>query len=158
QFYESALAMKPNDDGYRALALARARHQEAVRARAAEAEAARERQLRGQREAELAKVRGELEAQRTWNASKELARRKAQEDRALAQYTILRPQAQPRLAQAKQDAAIASLQSARQLRKTEEVERLLNDALLRQARLNAERKGAAERAALEQQLAAEKAR
>src|SRR5262249_6589342 len=55
--FESALASKHDDDGYRQLALARARAQEAARARAAEAQARREAELRRQREAEVAQLR-----------------------------------------------------------------------------------------------------
>src|SRR5262249_42317949 len=54
------------------------------------------------------------------------------------------------------DEAVASLQTARALRNNDEVNRLLSDALINQAKAAAAKKGAAEKDALEKQLADEK--
>jgi tetratricopeptide (TPR) repeat protein len=157
QFYESAVALKPSDDGYRELALARARAAEAARARAAEAQASREAVLLQQRDAEVAQLRGRLQQERQRHEPEEQAQRRAFAERDQAEYTRQLDDGQRLLAQAKYDRAIVAFQGARNLRRTDEADQLLSQALVEQARATAEKKGSGQRAELERQLAAEKA-
>jgi colicin import membrane protein len=155
--YESAVALKPNDAGFRELAQAKAASEEAVRTQAAQEKARREAELRRQHEAEVARVQAQVEAERRRREADEQARRKAQEARDQAAYAKFLDEGQKLLAQEKYDAAIATLQNARQLRKTDESDRLLNQALEKQAKAKAQQQGAQARADLERRLAAEKA-
>jgi tetratricopeptide (TPR) repeat protein len=156
QFYESALALRPTDDGYRELAMARARAAAAARARAAEVQAAREVDLRRQREAELAQLRTQVDQERRRHEAEERARNQALADRDQAEYTRLLDEGQRLLASERYDRAVLDFQGARNLRRTDEADRLLGQALVEQARATAQKKGARERAELERQLAAEK--
>ena len=149
-FFESAISLKRSDAAQRELALARAR--------AAERAAQREAELRRQRETELAQARAQLEEERRRREADEKARRAAQEARDGEQYTRLLDQAQRLLAQEKYDPALAALQDARQLRKTDEVERLIGQALAEQARATARKKDEKEQAELERRLAEEQKR
>jgi tetratricopeptide (TPR) repeat protein len=157
QFYESALALKPTDDGYRELAQARARAAEAERARAAEARARREAEVVRQRDAEVAQLRAQLVQERQRHEAEEQARRRSLADRDQAEYARLLDDGQRLLAQAKYDRAVVAFQGARDRRRTDEADRLLSQALVEQARATALKQGARERAELERQLAAEKA-
>jgi tetratricopeptide (TPR) repeat protein len=154
QLYQSALGLGQSDDAYRELALARAAAEEAARARAAQDAAAREAALLKQREEELAKMRLALGEERRRREAEE----KAREDQDLAVYTRLLDDAQKFEAKGQYDAAVTALQNARQLRNTDEVQRLLTQAVAEQARAEAEKKGARERDELERRLADEKAR
>jgi tetratricopeptide (TPR) repeat protein len=158
QLFESALGLKRTDDGFRELAQARAQAEQTARARAAEEQARRADDLRRQRDEERAQLRAQVEAERRRRADEERAQREAQEARDRAAYTQLLDQGQRLLAQEKYDAALTALQTARRLRPTDEVERLLSQALVEQARATAQAKDARARADLERRLAEEKAR
>jgi tetratricopeptide (TPR) repeat protein len=147
---QSALALRPGDDVARELALARAEQEKAVRNRAAEEQARKEAELKKQREAAQAKV----EAERKQREAEEAARRKALEERDQAEYARRIEQARGLLARKQFDSAVAALQTARQMRATEEVDRLLQQARDGQAQEEARKKGAE----AERRLAEEKAR
>src|SRR5262249_3718722 len=137
------------------MALARARAAEAERARAAEQLAAREIQLRRQREAELVQARQQLERERAQREALEKSQREAQVARDQAAYQRLLDDAERAQAKGNFGAAINALQTARQLRRNDEVERLLNQALIAQARATAEKQGQREKQELERRLAEE---
>jgi tetratricopeptide (TPR) repeat protein len=158
QLLEGANNLKRTEAAAQQLAFARAQVEQAAQVRAAQEAAVREAQLRQQREAELAQARVQLEAERQRREAEVAAVRRAQETRDRDQYTKLLDQAQRQSAQQKYDAAVAALQTAKQLQKTDEVDRLLSQALMDQARAKAQAQGAAQRAELEKQLAAEQAR
>jgi tetratricopeptide (TPR) repeat protein len=158
QLFESATALQPSDELYRELALARARAEEEARAAAALDQARKEGELRRQREEQLALARSRVEESRRQRAAEEQARRAAQQQQDDAEYTRLLDAAQRFQAQQKYDQAVASLHGARRLKPTSEVERLLQAALIEQARTTAQSKDAAARAELEKQLAVEKTR
>lgn len=158
QLFDSAQGIRPNEAGYKEMALARA---DADRAGAARAEAerqARELAMQRQREAELARARQQLEEDQRRRALEEEARRKAQEKADQVAFQNLFDEGQRQLNKENYDAAINALQSARRLRNSPEVETLLNQAFIGQARAQATAKGDAARQALERQLADEKAR
>jgi tetratricopeptide (TPR) repeat protein len=154
QLFESAVSLKRTDAAQRELTLARARAEEATRARAAKREA----DLRRQREAELAKAHAQLEEERRRREADEKSRREAQEARDREQYARLLDQAHRLLAQGQFDSAIAALQDARRLRRSDEAEQLLQQALAERDRAAARQKEAKERADLERKLAEEKKR
>ena len=112
---------------------------------------------RKETEAEAARLRAKLDQERKAREADELARRKAQEARDLASYTKFIDDAQDQLKGNKFDTAIATLLSAKQLRSTDEVNRLLGQAQERKAQAELAKKTAAERAAAEKKLAEEKA-
>lgn len=158
QFFESAVSLKRTDEGIRDLARARARAEEKSRTRAAEEQARREAGLRQKREAELVQARAQLEEERRRRDAEEKTQREAFEARDRAEYTRLLDQAQRLLAQEKYDPAVEALQTARRLRKSDEVERLLSQALVEQARATAQKKDAQTRAELERKLEEERKR
>jgi tetratricopeptide (TPR) repeat protein len=156
QLYESAQALKPGDETCRELAAARARAAEADRNRAAAASADREAARQRHRAAELTEARNRTEADRRRREVEEQTRRAAQELRDQAEQNRLVELAQKQRGQQKYESAVASLQSARRLRKSDEVDRLLGQALVEQARATARTKD--EQAALERRLAEEKSK
>src|SRR5262249_39310928 len=157
QMFQSAVALKRTEAGMRELAQARAKVDAAAQAKAAEEKARREAEQRKQREAELARVRNQVEEERRKREAEELARRKAQEARDQAAYVQLLDDGKKLMAQGKFDAAAASWQSARQVRQTEEVDRLLAQAREKQALAAAQKQSAQAKADLERRLAEEKA-
>jgi tetratricopeptide (TPR) repeat protein len=158
QLFESAASLRPSDDAYRELALARAAADRAARDRAAAEEAARQAARDRQRAEELAQVRRRLGDEQARRQDQDLARRKDQERRDGQVYQGLFDQGQRLLAQGKYDEASAALQAARRVRKTDAVEALLSQALVEQARAAAQAKGDEARRALERQLTEEKTR
>jgi tetratricopeptide (TPR) repeat protein len=137
QLFANANALKPSDEATHSLATAKARAREAEQARAAaEQQRARADQERLKAEA-LARARADLDRERARTAAEAETRRQSDEARDQAAYTKLLGDGQRLLAQGKFDAAVSALQSARQIRKTDEVERLLHDALDKQARARA---------------------
>ncbi|HEV3263519.1 MAG TPA: hypothetical protein VG013_42175 [Gemmataceae bacterium] len=157
QLLQSAVALKPTDAAVQQLAQARARSEEAERSQAAQDKARREAELRRQQEAELAQTKAKVEAERRARDAQEQARRKAQDARDLAAQAKLLDNGKQLLAQKKYDAAVAALQIAVGLRKTDEGERLLQDALLKKAQATAQQEGPTARAALDRQLQEEAA-
>jgi tetratricopeptide (TPR) repeat protein len=157
--FESALALRPNDEPtIRELALARARNEEAARANAMAAVALREKALREKREQELAAAQLQLETERKARAAADLAMRRGHQDRDQREYEKLLDLAQQHSAKQNYDQAVSAAQAAKKIRQTPEVERLLSQLLIDLARSNAEKRGAAAKAELEQQLAQEQQR
>jgi tetratricopeptide (TPR) repeat protein len=138
QALESAIALKASDDARRKLALARAGAEEAARARATAEQTRRAAELRGQREAELAQARAQVAEEQRRRTAEEQAQRKVQEERDQTAYAKLLDEGRRLLAQGKYDAAVSALQNARQLRKTDEVERVLSEAREKQAKAQAQ--------------------
>jgi len=153
QLYESALALDQSDEVHRELAAARAELDRVTKQRLAEEAKLRDLQVQQQREGELAKARARLETERKQREQEEAALRKTQEDRDNAAFLRLVDQGEKHLAEAKYNAAISTFQAARQLKKTDRLDALLNQALVAQARADADAKGAAARKDLERQLA-----
>lgn len=163
RFFESALAVGgpapivvERDNLVRELALAKAEAARAKEAEAAAQLALREAETRRQREVELVLLRKQAEEEKRQRLAKEEAARKAEKQREQAAYQKAFDEGQRLLNEGKLDAAVAALQSARQVRKTDAVEALLNQAFITQARQQAQAKGEAERQALEKKLAQEK--
>jgi tetratricopeptide (TPR) repeat protein len=158
QIFESATSLRPNDDVFRELALARAEADRADQERAAAERAAREAAWQRQRTEELAAARQRLEEQRRQRQADDQARQQAQDQRDGAAYQALFDQGQRLLNKEQYDDAISALQAARRVRKTDAVEALLTSAMVDQARAAARAKGEQARRDLERQLADEKAR
>jgi tetratricopeptide (TPR) repeat protein len=155
--FQSAVALNPTAAaGVRELAQAKTLAEQSTRARAADEQARRESDQRRQREAELARVRAQVEDQRRRREADEQARRKAQEARDQAAYAKLVDDGKRLLVQGKYDAAAATLQTARQMRKTEEVDRLIAQAAQQQAKAAADKQSAQARAELGRRQAEEK--
>jgi tetratricopeptide (TPR) repeat protein len=152
QLYESAVALKPNDDGFHQLALARAKVEEIAKADSAAAQAARDKAATIQREKDLAKAREQIDQDRRKREDQEKAL-KARDD---AEYERLLEAGEAALAKEKFDDAATSLQAAKQIHNTDEVNKLLNTALIGQAKAAAAKKGEAAKAELDKQLADEK--
>jgi tetratricopeptide (TPR) repeat protein len=158
QLFHSAAAIRPNDAIYREIAVVKAQADQAERERDLAVRALHEANLRKQREAELAQARTLLEAERQRRDADELARRKAQDARDQQEYARLLDLAQRLSAKGQFDQAVGAAQRAKQIRPTNEAERLVNQLLVEQAKAAAERQGAAARAKLEADLAAERQR
>jgi tetratricopeptide (TPR) repeat protein len=156
QFYESAIALRPDETAMRELAVARVKLQQGLQAAARVSQPAVIVQQR--RQAELAAARAALEREQREREQQLAALQAAAAQRDQAEYTRLLDEAQRLMARDQLDAAIASLQAAKRLRRTDEVERLLSDALMAQAKRTAAAKGERERQELEAQLAREVAR
>ena len=157
-FFESAKSMRRTAEIDQELAAVRAEAADAERLRQVQEEAAREEALRQQRaqEAEAAKVAVLAEQQRRKQAERE--RREAEEAKSRVAYDRLIDQAQQARAKGDWATAVNTLQTARTLRPSPEVEQLVSAALIDQARADAENKGAEERKKLEAQLTAERER
>src|SRR5262249_46729413 len=146
----------PQDNIVREFAMVRVEADRSTQVRAAQEAAAREAALRQQREQELARVQAQLEKERNRTAILAQERKRLQEERDKAAYEAAFSAGQAQLAKNNYDAAIASLQLARRLQKSEAAEALLTHAVAEQAKTIA--KTDAERQALEQKLAQERDR
>jgi tetratricopeptide (TPR) repeat protein len=158
QIYESALSLKQADDVYRELAKARLELERVTKLRLDAQAALRDVQQKRFQEEQAAKVRAQLEAERKQREAQEAALRKAQNDRDNAEYARLVDQGKQQLANAKHSAAISSFQAAQRWKKSDQVDALLNQAMIAQSRAAADAKGDAARKELEKQLAEEKER
>jgi tetratricopeptide (TPR) repeat protein len=158
QLYQSALALRQTDDVYQALAQAQARAADAERQLAANVAAQQAAALQQQRDADLANARQQLLEDRRNLEARDQADRAARAARDQALYQRMLDDAQRQLANEQYNGAISSLQTARQMRRTDEVDRLLSQALVEQARATALKTNPAGQADLEQQLADERAR
>lgn len=157
QMLQSAVALKPNEAvATRELAQAKAKADEAVRAKAVQEQAQKEAAQRKQREDDLARARNQVAEANRQRAAAEQTRHQAQEARDQAAYTKYLTEGRQLLAGGKYEAALSSLQSARQLRQTDEVKALLTQAQDKLAQAEAQKKGAQGKAELER-LAQEKA-
>jgi tetratricopeptide (TPR) repeat protein len=158
RLFEGAAGLRPSKAAFREMAQARAELERLNRERAAGEQALRDLRQRRQLEEDAAKARRQLKDERQRNLAEERARWRAQEERDQAAYQRLVEDGQRQLKAAKFDAAIATLQSARSLKKTPAVEGLLDQALVGQARAQATAQGEQARRELEQRLAAEQER
>ena len=157
-FYESAAAMDRSPQVQNELAIARAQGAEAERRRMEQAQAIREAQLRQQYQSQLQASKAALTDDANRRVEAERGRRLAEEANAKAGYDRLLDQAQQAKAKQQYDVAVSSLQTARTLRPSPEIDQMVNAALDDQARAQADKKGAAERQKLDAQLVAERER
>jgi tetratricopeptide (TPR) repeat protein len=154
---ESAAALQPSDGVSRDLAQAKAKLEEAKKTQAAQDQAAREAAQRKQREQDLAAAKAKVEDERKRREAEDAARRREMETRDQAQAARLIEQGKQQLAKQQFDASLAAFGAARQLYKTDEVERLLTQAVESKARLEAQKKGDQAKAEFEKKLVEEKA-
>jgi tetratricopeptide (TPR) repeat protein len=152
---EGAVAVAPaNDALVRDLALARAQAERAALAREAQAKAQRDAALRAQQQIELARARKALEDEQALRLVAQQAARKAAQERERVEYQASFDEGRRLMSTGNYEGAIAALSAAARVRRTTEVETLLNQALVENARAAAKGKA---RDDLERQLAAEKA-
>lgn len=152
--FESALALAPTNDALvRELAVVRAAAERQAEIDAANAAAAREAARRQQQERELALARQKIEEEQARRLAAEEGPRKAKAQRDQAAYQAAFDEGRRLMSAGNYEGAIAALGAAARIRRTAEVETLLNQALVENARASAAAKGQAERLALEQQLA-----
>jgi hypothetical protein len=156
QLLQSAAALNKTDANARALAQARAQADETARKKVADEQARRIAEASRQREAELARSRQQVADERRRKEAEDKARHQAQEARDQAAYTKLLDDGRRLMAQDKYPAALTALENARQLRKTDEVDRLIGQIQGKQAQAAAQQKGAEARAELERRQAQEK--
>jgi colicin import membrane protein len=154
QSLQSAGALRPSDDVTRELARARIEQEKATQARAAQEQARKEAEAHRQREAAQAKV--EVEKKRL--DAEEAKRRQEREAKDSADQARLVEQARGLMAKKQYDRAVATLQAARTIRASAEVDGLMQEARDGQALEDAKKKGDKERADAEKRLAEEKAR
>jgi tetratricopeptide (TPR) repeat protein len=159
QLFDGAVAFRPSDDALlREAAAARARGEAERRRLLVEQEARRTEGLRRQRDLELTSARQQWIAERKQFDQGFEEFHKLQLTQQTADYTRLLDQAQRLKAQGRFDQAATLLQSAKRIKHTDEVDRLLADALMEQARAQAKAQDAARLAELERKLAQEQAR
>lgn len=158
QLFESAVAMGPADPLIQELAAARTQWAIEERQQTQRLAVEQEARRRQQREQERLAAMAQLEAARRAQEEAQRARLEAQTRADQSAYTRLLDDAQRQAAQNNWDAAVSMLQTARQLRRTDEVERLLQNALMEQAKATVKKEDAAKVAALEKKLAEEKER
>jgi tetratricopeptide (TPR) repeat protein len=154
---QSAVALQPSDSVNRELAQEKAKEEETRKAQAAKEQAAKEAAQRKQREEQIAKAKANVDEERKRREAEDAARRKEMETRDHAQAARLIEQAKQQLAKQQYDAALVALGSARQLHHTDEVDKLLAQAIEGKAKADAEKKGAQAKAELERKLAEQKA-
>ncbi|MBI1913578.1 MAG: hypothetical protein HYS12_02305, partial [Planctomycetes bacterium] len=158
QIFQSAVSLKQSEEGFRLLALAKAKAAAEAQARAATLVAVRERELREQRQRELDAARERLEREQKRIAAAALVAQKAREERDRAAYQRLLDDAERFRTRNKFADAIATLQTARQVRNTDEVNRLLVQVQIAQAQDAAAHQGERERRELERRLTEERER
>ena len=152
QAFQSAVALLPNDEGFRELAQAKAAAEQAAHARALAEQQQRETLQKQERDAALARV----DQERRKREAEETVRRKAQQERDDREYQRLVGVAREALTRQQYDAASAAVGAARQVKAGPEVDALqrqihdelaLADARKKsdQARLEEEKRQAAER-------------
>ena len=119
---------------------------------------ARDLAFRQQREQGLEAARQAVLADQQRRLQDEQERRRADEANAKAAYERLLDQAEQAKAKGQPEIAISALQTARQLRPSPEIDRLVAAGLVDQAKAAADKQGKDERQKLEAQLAAEQER
>lgn len=159
QLFDGAIAFRPNDDALlREMAQAKARWED-DRRRAIQTEIQqREEAQRRQRELALAASRQLWVSERQSFAQNVLGFQTQQRQQDVSDYTRLLDQAQRLKAQGRYDQAASLLEVAKRINHTDEVDRLLTDTLMEQARAQAKAEDAARFAELEKKLAQETAR
>lgn len=156
--FESAHSMNRSPEVANELALLRVQSAEANNRRIAQEQAAREAALNQQRQRDIEVARLKVEAEQHRRAQEEAARRQAEAAPANAAYQRLLDQADQAKAKGQFDVAVSALQTARQLKPSAEIDRLVTAALIDQARADAAKNGEAEKKKLEAQLAQEQER
>jgi tetratricopeptide (TPR) repeat protein len=154
--YDSALALRPDPTATRERDQVKASAAQAAKVKADAEKARHEADAQKQREAALAAARAKVDAEKKQRDAEAAARQKAQEDHDAAQLAHLIDQAKGSLAKGQYDAAMGAVQTARRLKKSDEVERLAAQIQDAQARAEAEKKGQQAKADLEKKLAADK--
>jgi hypothetical protein len=151
QHFQSAVALKPSDQGFKELAQAQGKAQEA----------ARQKQLAEQqkKDLELKRIREEAEArvaaEKKRLAEQETARHKKQDEHDQQEYTRLLDQSKLLLKNQRYREALAAAQSAQQIRRTAEVEKQILEIKQEESLALARLKGDKD---AEKRLAEEKAR
>ncbi len=156
-FYDSALALKSDPAAARERDQVKASAAQAVKAKADADKAQREAEDQKQREGALVAARAKVEAEKKQHDAEVAQKQKAQEAHDTAEQARLVDQAKGFLAKGQYDAAMGALQTARRLKKSDEVEKLAAQVQDAQARAEAEKKGQQAKADLEKKLAADKA-
>jgi tetratricopeptide (TPR) repeat protein len=151
QAFQGATALVPSDDGFRELAGAKAKVEQAARDKAAVEQRQREDAAKKEREAAQARV----EAERKQREAADAARRKAQQDRDDAEYAKRIAEAKQALAKQQYDAARAAAGAARQLKAGAEADGLLRQIGDEQALADAKKKSEQARLDEEKRQAAE---
>jgi tetratricopeptide (TPR) repeat protein len=155
--YDSALALKSDPAAARERDQLKANAAQATKVKADADKARHEAEAQRQREAALAAARARVEAEKKQREAEAAATQKAQEARDAAEQSRLVEQARGFLAKGQYDAAMGALLTARRLKKSDEVERLVAQVQEAQARAEAEKKATAAKAEAEKKMAAEKA-
>jgi hypothetical protein len=143
QSFQSATALKPSDDGFKELAQAKAKQDQAVRNRGAEEQAKREAEAKRQRDADLARA----DAERKQREAADAVKRKTQEEHDKAEVARLLKVAQDQLGKQQFDAARSTAQTARQIRPGSDLDNLMH--LIQEQQDLAEAKKKGDRAHLE---------
>jgi colicin import membrane protein len=157
QILESAVALKPNEDGFRQLALARAQADKVERRKLEDIKVSLElSKLPARDKSSTPQIQDLEDTVKSTLARNQLLQ--AQQERDQAAYQQFVDNAKNFVTKQQFDQAISALQTAQQLRQTNEVKTLLASALAAQTQANLATKDATERAKLEQQLKAEKER
>jgi tetratricopeptide (TPR) repeat protein len=156
-FYDSALALRSDPAAAHERDQAKASAAQAAKAKADAEKARQEAEAQKQREAALAAARAKVEAEKKQREAEEAQKQKAQEARDAAELARLIEQAKGFLAKGQYDAAMGAIQTARRLKKSDEVEKLAAQVHDAQTRAEAEKKGQQAKAELDKKLAAEKA-
>jgi hypothetical protein len=157
QFYESALELHRTEEASHELAAARAEVERATKQHIAVKDKLHELKAQESREEELAKASARIEAEHDKRQQEEAALRKTQDDRDQAEYLRLVDQGQKQMAEMKYTAAISCFQAARQHKNSAGLDSLLHQAIIAQARSDADAKGAKARDDLEHRLTEAKA-
>jgi tetratricopeptide (TPR) repeat protein len=155
---ESAAAIKRDDALVAQLAQARADLAAERQKRLAAEQATRESELKRQKDAELAKVQTQLAVERQKRETEKAEREKAEVAKAQAEYDRFVDQGRRAMDANRYPVAVSAFQNARRLKPSPEAEQLVSNALTAQAKSEAEKKGAAEKAKLDAQLAKEEER
>ncbi|HKB00873.1 MAG TPA: tetratricopeptide repeat protein, partial [Gemmataceae bacterium] len=155
---ESAAAIKRDDALVAQLVQARAELAAERQKRLAAEQATRESELKRQKDAELAKVQTQIAVERQRRETEKVEREKAEAAKAQAEYDRFVDQGRKAMEANRFPIAVSAFQNARRLKPSPEAEQLVSNALTAQAKADAEKKGAAEKARLDAQLAKEEER
>lgn len=154
QNFQSATALKPSEEGFKELAQAQAKAQEASRQKLLAEQ--QKKDLERKRAQEAAQARVDAEKKRL--AEQEAARRKVQEEHDQKEYARLLDQSKLLLKNNRYPEALAAAQSAQQLRRSPEIEQQILNIKQEQSLAVARLKGDKERLEAEKRVAEEKTR
>ncbi len=159
QFFDGALALRPMDEVLMHEAAQARTHAEEHRRAALRAQFNQQEEAqRRQRDLHITSSQQLWQTERQQWQQQWAGVRVYQRQQDEAEYARLLDQAQRQKAQGRFDQAAATLQIAKRVKPNDEVERLLTDALMEQARAQAKAQDAARLAELERKLAQEQAR